>query len=529
MTARAAFFLAAGLLALSQGAAHGADRAAIAAQAANQGFAAAEEAHLQAASGGEAAAVLSLGEFYAAHALWPETIAAIRRLRSPGENAEALLVEALYRFERYRDAAAAAEGKFALGGYRAMALTRLGAYAEAAAAFAKAEAPLGFDADYHLASAEAHVFSGDGARALKSLDSAAAGGLPNSATARFQFLRGAIYLAQGDGARARAQFQRASKHPADDWSMRAEAALTEKVDTLERLSLRWRSAPFDRDLAMREGALALAGADFARGFAAYARVAARFPDSDAALAAQAAIGARLGDLFSADLTAEDAARLFFAYVSFAPPGREGDALIRQAADRLRALGLYADAAALLDHQVSKRLRGLERSRVAADLAEMQLQAKSPDAALRSLRSTRIAGLDTETNARRRLIEATALARLGKNEAAAALLEAAASPSERALRAAIHWEARRWSAAADDYAFLFAATPADSEAALRAATAFLLAGDRAGYRDFANSAAEQLSGTREGDLIKSMGDVDRDAFLSTFMDKYHALYADKAAR
>lgn len=528
MKRRANLAFAAGVIALAQASAFGADRAAIAARTAAAGFDAAEEAQLRAASAGDADAVVALAEFYAAHGLWPETIAAIERLKSPDADAEALLVEARYRFGRYREVIAASAGKHALSAFRAMALTRTGAYAEAAAAFAKAEPPTGLEADFHLAAAEARLFAGDAARALKSLDAAAAAARAKPEAARFQFLRGQIHHAAGDEARARAQFERAAKQTADDWSMRARIALAGDAETLQRLALMWRGEAFDRDLAMREGALALAEADFEKAFSAYARVAARFPDSDAALGAQAAIGARLGDLFNADLPVEDVARLFFAHVSFAPPGREGDALIRRAADHLKTLGLYADAASLLDHQVFKRLRGAERSRVAADLADLQLAAKAPDAALRTLRSTRIAGLDAETNARRRLLEATALARLGKNEAAASLLEKAATPADTAMRASIHWDGERWGAAAADYAAVFAAAPANREAAVRAATAFLLAGDRAGYRDFTNGAAARLAGTREGEVIKSMGDVDRDAFLSTFMDKYRALYAGKPA-
>lgn len=497
-------------------------------QSARASFDAAEEIYLRAASAGDPREVGALAEFYAAYQLWPEALAALKRIKQLDAAGEALRVEALFRLGRYSAAAAAAEGKHALSAFRAMALTRLGAYAEAAALFAKAAPPPGYEADFHLSAAEARAFSNDAGRALKALDTAAKAGLPKSETSRFQFLRAQIHRAAGDEAQARSQFQRAAKLTPDDWSMRAAAALATDREAMARLALMWRSEAFDRDVAMREASIALAAADFDHGLNAYARVASHFPQSDAALAAQAEIGARLGDLFAADLRPDDAARLFFTYVAFAPPGRDGDALIRQAADRLKSLGLYADAASLLDHQVFKRLRGAERSRIAADLAELQLEAKTPDAALRTLRATRIAGLDEKLNARRRRLEATALARLGKNEAAITLLEKAATPDEIAARASIRWDAERWGEAATDYAAVFGADPDNREAALRAATAFLLAGDRAGYRDFANGAAPRLSGTPEGEVVKSMGDVDRDAFLGTFMDKYRALYAAKPA-
>ncbi len=526
MKYRASFYLAAALIALASPAALGADRTAIATESARLGFANAEEKYLEAAAAGEASAVKTLAGFYAAYGLWPETIAALKRLQAPDADADTLLVEACYRFGRYRAAIAASDGKPTLAAYRAMALTRVGAYAEAAALFGKAAPPAGFAAEFHLDAAEARAFAKDAAGALQSLDAAATSGLPEADAARFQFLRAAIHRAAGEEARARAQFERAASAGQNDWSMRAKIALATDIEALAGLALAWRSAAFDHDLAMREAALALDGADYERGFGAYARVAARFPDSDAALKAQAEIGARLDDLLAADLRPEEAARLFFAQVSFAPPGREGDALIRQAADRLKMLGLYAEAASLLDHQVFKRLRGTERSRIAADLAALHLEARAPDAALRTLRATRIAGLDDATNARRRLLEATALARLGKDEAALTLLGEAPTLDEMAMRASIHWDAERWSDAAKDYAAVFSAAPSNREAAMRAATAFLLGNDRAGYRSFANEAAARLAGTPEGDVIRSMGDVDRDAFLSGFMDKYRALYANR---
>jgi tetratricopeptide (TPR) repeat protein len=494
---------------------------------ARDNFNSSEETYLDAASSGDPKAVLALAEFYAAYDLWPEALATIKRSVRPDAAGEALQIEALYRLGRFSAAAAAAEGKHALSAFRAMALTRLGAYEEAAAIFAKASPPPGFDAEHHLLSAEASAFAKDASRALKALDAAVKAGLPKSETARLQFVRGQIHRAQGEEARASTLFERAARGLPDDWSMRARAALAQTVDDLAPLALMWRSEAFDRDVLMREAAIALESADYERGLGALSRAAARFPQSDAALAAQATIGAALADLFAADLPPEKAARLFFAHVSFAPPGREGDALIRQAADRLKTLGLFAEAAALLDHQVFKRLRGAERSRVAADLADLQLEARTPEAALRTLRATRIAGLDGATIARRRLLEATALARLGRSDAALSLLENADSPAEKAARAAINWDAERWSDAAGDYAAVFSAEPENRHAAMRAATAFLLAGDRAGYRAFAGAGAPQLDGTPEGDVIKAMGSVDRDAFLGDFMTKYRALYGAKA--
>lgn len=500
---------------------------------ARDGFDAAEEAHLRVAASEEPSAVRALADFYAGHELWPEALAALARLKAPDAGARRLAVEAAYRLGRHRMVVEQTSVDPSLRAYRALSLTRLGAYAEAAAGFEGTSAPDGLLADFHLSAAEARVFSGDASGAGSDLDAAARIGVVGADETRLHFLRAQVHLAAGAAKAGRGELRRAAKGPPDEWSMRARLALAQSAEALEAMRLSWRSPAFDRDRLTAEGSARLARGEFEQGFAALARVAYDYPESDAALRAAAKIGAGLAALFdSADLPLEGSARVFFDHVEFAPPGAEGDALIRQAADRLTALGLYREAAMLLDHQVFKRLRGAERARVAADLADLQLAANAPDAALAALRSTRIAGLDAQTNARRLRLEATALARSGKRDNALALLANAADPQALTLRASIYWDGERWADAARDYAAAFAAAgPArdDRVSAVRAATAYLLAGDRAGYRAFVASAAAQLEGTAEEKLIRSLGDIDRDAFLATFMENYRALFAGAAGQ
>jgi hypothetical protein len=467
------------------------------------GFDAMEEARLNASADGGAASVMALAEFYAAHQLWPETLAALARLKTQDEEAETLGAEAHYRFGRYRRLAALSPTGDSARGYRAMALVRQGSFTDALEAFRKARAPAGFDADYHLSLAEARIELGDNNGASAALARAEAFNSAGANLARRQYLRAALLQRAGEDEKARATFRRAAAATApDDWSLRVRRA------------------------SSRAAARA-----FGPALGAYAEVSARFPDSDAALKAQEDAGKLLAALFDdADLSAGEAARLFFDHVAFAPPGKEGDALIRRAAARLKALGLYAQAAALIDHQVFKRLRGADRSRIAADLAELHLAARKPEAALAALRATRIAGLDAQTNARRRRLEAIALGALGKRDAALSLLEGATQADDLRLRASLAWDSERWPQSAADYAAIFAAAPAapsreDREAAVRAATAFLLAGDRAAYRAFAVDALPRLEGSREEAMIRSLGDVDRDVFLNRFMQDYRALYGE----
>ncbi|MFN0025355.1 MAG: hypothetical protein ACKVS5_15805, partial [Parvularculaceae bacterium] len=372
---------------------------------------------------------------------------------------------------------------------------------------------------------------GDDRGAASALRRAAQHSAAGEAGARIRFLRAALDRKTGNALKAKAEFGRIAQGPVDDWSMRARLMLDNAPAKFDELSLMWRSDAVDRELAMARGNWHLAKDEFGKAFAALSSVTARHPQSDLALAAQETLQRALGRLFdeASALAPEDAARLFFEHVEFAPPGRDGDRLIRQAAARLKTLGLYSQAALLLDHQVFKRLRGADRARVAAELADLHLAAGAPEAALQALRSTRIAGLGEELNARRRQLEATALAARGDRDAALALLSGAVAPEDVRLRASINWDGERWAAAALDYSTVFAASAgapgeAGRKAAVRAATAFLLAGDRNGYRAFATGAGAPLSGSAEGKLIQSLGDVDRDAFLGEFMQSYRALYS-----
>lgn len=507
------------------------DRAAMMLEASKGGFAAAEEEYLAAAASGDEQSVIELARFYMAHELWAEALARLRDAASPG--AQLLAAECEYRMGRYRSVAARLAEIAPNDALRAMSMAKLGAYAEARAAFQSANLPVpsrNIAEDFLVMKAETLAASGEADRAAETL-ALLSGGDPHARA----FLSGMIRAARGDRSGALSAY-RAADGEQNEWSMRARLALAKAandVSVVEGLSLQWRGGAFERDIRLTLGKMRLAGYDFDRGFAALQEIVARYPEADAAIEAQDLISATLPKLLADEtgLHPKDAARLFFENVEFAPPGREGDALIQKAAEKLAALGLYVQAAQLLDHQVFKRLRGGERATVAADLAELHLLAKKPEGALKVIRSTRIAGLPESVNDRRRLIEAKALAATGKYDNAVALLSETPDAQDMRLRAEINWSRRAWAEAARDYAsYVSALTSLDGKtdrtAAVRAATAFLLAGDRAGYRAFAEQATNRLDGAAEADLIRSLGDVDRDQFLAKVMEDYRAVYSGK---
>lgn len=499
---------------------------------ADAGFAASEEPLLEKAAAGGEEDALTLARFYMANRLWVEALARLKPLE--GEGAQRLAAEC--EFEMGRDAAVALRLETIAPNdpLRAMAFARLGAYDEARKVFGAADEPgrgSRHAAEFLYAKAETLAATGAAIDAAKALDRAAAA---ETNQPRFYFLRAMIAASRGEPARA----ARLLKHAASgdsEWAARAHVAISFREQdpvALEKLALTRSGGAFERELRLALGRVRLGGDDFDRGFAALNRVVDQFPQSRAALEAQDEIAAALPKLFAENsgLHPKDAARLFFENVDFAPPGKEGDALIQQASERLAALGLTRQAAMLLDHQVFKRLRGIERSRVAADLGELHLAAKAPAEALRVIRATRIAGLSQDVVSHRRQIEARALAGLGREEDAVLILSQSPATDDLLVRAEINWKRKAWGPAATDYASYIASRAdlterGDRLAAVRAATAFLLAGDRAGYRAFAMEAAPRMDGEAEADLIRSLGDVDQSQFLAKVMNSYRAVYAD----
>lgn len=499
--------------------------------AARTDFEVQEEARLADAASNDARALAALARFYMANGLWIEARAALARAAPASVEIARLAAECDYRFGRYDAVVEAIEGVDEKNPIYAPALVRVGAYSDAVIGFAAADRgalPAGLAADFDLAAAEAFAETGDSAAAAAALRKAGAGG----EVARRQFIAAKILAARGDAARANSAYMRLAGGQRNVWSMRAQLTLAADDEAIEKLSLQWRGGAFDRALSMTKGRRALADGDYKRGVDALKLVVDRFPRSDDARAAQDEIGGAL-PLLLADgrIAPKEAAEIFFENVEFAPPGREGDALIHGAATKLEALGLYPQAARLLNHQVFKRLRNGERATVAADLADLYLRAKAPADALGVLRATRIAGLPAETNQRRRRLEARALAETGRTDAALALLSSSPSTDDLMLRGAINWSRKDWAAAATDYASGVSARPSldardDRDAAVRAATAFLLAGDRGGYRAFAKDAALRLEGSPEADLIRTLGDVDRERFLARFMATYKSVYGSE---
>lgn len=491
---------------------------------------AAEEASLRHALAGAAEksdAARALASFYQQRGLHAEALTALAQIEPAAhdETARLMTATANYALRRFGAAAATLEnGGRAVEGEAAalyaMALARLGAFDKAAAAFESATPPPALRDEFHVLRAAAALEKGDADAARAALQMAGPFQPGSALRGEAAYLAAAIEAARGDIDAARGGWKILAERD-DAAGVRASLRLIENDVAVGRMTaaaalaqarsiaLRWRGAETER------AALRLAGAlegDAPEGFAALAMLIERHPQADDARAARVRLSEMMTRLATAKNGLSDAARarLFYDMIDYAPPGEEGDALIRAVAAKLHALDLLAEAAELLEHQVFRRLRGEARAKVGADLADLYLADRRPADALRVIASTRIAGLDADVDRRRLHIEATALLRAGEADAAVALLDGAAGADAARLRGEAFWARRAWAQAAGAYraALAGAATPYDAaarETVLRAASAYTLAGDGEGLAAFRGEVAAMTGAEEAARLFETLSD------------------------
>ena len=151
----------------------------------------------------------------------------------------------------------------------------------------------------------------------------------------------------------------------------------------------------------------------------------------------------LASLLAADsaLPVAEAAGLYWDYRELAPAGAEGDAMVRRLAERLQSESLYGRAAELLQYQLSERTQDVAQGPLSVQVATLHVLAGDPDRALRTLRDTEQPGYSPAMLHDRKRIEAVALQRLGRYEAAMAALESV--PANGAIRAEFLWRRKEW--------------------------------------------------------------------------------------
>ena len=228
----------------------------------------------------------------------------------------------------------------------------------------------------------------------------------------------------------------------------------EAIEELETLRFAWRGDEFEFNLLRRLGDLYLAEEGYREALRTLRQAATHFRTHEEA----AAVTQLMADTFS-KLYLEGAAdalqpitaiALYEEFKELTPAGPLGDEMIRKLADRLVAVDLLDRAARLLQGQVEFRLKGVEKTRVGAQLALIHTMALEYDKALAALEASATPGLPPELAQQRRHLRAKALVGMERVDDALALLEDDDSVDADLLRADVFWQRREWPNAAQTY-------------------------------------------------------------------------------
>lgn len=216
---------------------------------------------------------------------------------------------------------------------------------------------------------------------------------------------------------------------------------------LERLQLFWRGDDIELRTLRVMADLYAQEKRYRDAFAVMRNSIEAFPEDPLALRIQDDMQEVFKTLFlhgeSASMEPVKALSLYYGYRELTPVGRLGDEMIRRLADRLVEVDLLDQAGELLDHQVSKRLKGAARAQVATRLAMVHLMNHKPDIALRVIRRTRQAGLPDDLQRSRNLLEARALGELGRSAAAVEILNTMEGEAVERLKADAYWSGQEW--------------------------------------------------------------------------------------
>src|SRR5579859_3885290 len=279
----------------------------------------------------------------------------------------------------------------------------------------------------------------------------------------------------------------------------------EAAEQLDKLRFSWRDQGFEFNLLFRYAQLQREAGDYPSALRALRSLVNYYPDDkDTPKATQL-----MSDMFKmlylqggADtLSPVSAIGLFDEFRDLTPTGADGDEMIRKLADRLAKVDLLDRAAELLKHQVAYRLSGVDKARVGAQLALLDVMNQQPQAALDGLAASEAPAEPDELVRQRRHLKARALSDLDKTADAIHALDGDASVEAAELRSEIHWKAQDWPAAAADFEAMVprperGAKLDDRQATicLRWATALVLANDERGLAGLRRNYGPAMTGS-----------------------------------
>ncbi|WP_370156548.1 tetratricopeptide repeat protein [Ferrovibrio sp.] len=421
------------------------------------------------------AARMALAGFYASHEMMPEALGVLARARAEHPDLErdklyrALRGIANLQLGRLNEASNDLDSRIFdddpdILAYRGMLAAERDDWPSARRSFSLAGAavakfPPDLRTPIRLRMARAWLAGGDITAATAELAALGDDSMSRGEAAEGHYVRGLLAEATNKPEEAIRLFDQASGSGDRRARALAEAAKTElllarklikpeqAIEQLDRLRFAWRGGPYEFNLLRRLGELEFSVGDLRAGITTFRELVKYFPKSPEIPLLTKQMSDEFSKLFldggAQALPPLTALGLYYDYRELTPAGPEGDEIIDKLADRLVSVDLLNRAAELLEHQITYRLRGEQRSKAGARLAIVYLLDHNPDAALKSLQNTQSPNLSPALVQERRLLEARALADLDRFAESLNLLGSDQSPPAMELRADIHWRAKDW--------------------------------------------------------------------------------------
>lgn len=334
---------------------------------------------------------------------------------------------------------------------------------------------------------------------------------------------------------------------------RGDLTRAEAMHELELMSVSWRGDVIEAEVLAMLGELYSAENRWRDAFGVMRTAISVHPDAEITRTLQQTMSDRFTDIFLGDanrIDTLDALALFLDFKELTPPGRRGDEIIRRLADRMVDVDLLTEAADLLEYQIDNRLAGAAKAQVGARAAVIHLKNQKPARAYRVLQGTRLAGLPAELRRSRTLLEAKALAEIGRGDVAVELVESLDGDDALLMKADILWGSRKWQESGEALELLVGTrwrdnTPLTDEErmqVLRAGIAYAMSEDSLGMERLRVKFASLMSNSPDGrafDTITAPIDARGAAFteiaraiaatdtFTAFLDEYRKRHPDEA--
>jgi hypothetical protein len=241
---------------------------------------------------------------------------------------------------------------------------------------------------------------------------------------------------------ARAEFSRIL------WGMEQGTIDREKaIDRLERLRMAWHGDNMELKVLGLLGGMYSERKDYSNAMRIWSGGVDSFPNTPAAIE----MARKMEDTFVAmfdegiadTMPPLEVLTLFYQYKNQVPRGNVGNEIVNMLADKLVAVDLLDQAAALLDRQMRETEKE-PRTQAGVKLATVHLLNRNPKKALTALQDSVYGEISQPLGLVRNRLLAEALSQLDKHDKALQVIANDISPDAENIRVGIYWQQKDWS-------------------------------------------------------------------------------------